>query len=227
MHKQAGNALFLVLIGVALFAALSYAVTQSGRDGGNIDREKAAILAADILQYSSKMKIAVKRMRMFQDCEDEEISFENESTGSYYSNSNAPEECELFNPDGGGFTYNFPEEASTDTDWKFTGSMKVVGVGYDPAGAPASAKEIIALIGDIDEEVCLAINRSLGIKSGPPVPEDYRVTTSRYTGSFSSGGHSLGDDAESAILAGHQAGCVLSGYYSPGTLYFYQVLVPR
>ncbi len=57
-----GNALFLILIAVALFAALSYAVTKSSKGSGTIDKEKAIIEAAQIMEYSAYLESTYTRM---------------------------------------------------------------------------------------------------------------------------------------------------------------------
>jgi hypothetical protein len=65
-HTQNGNVLFLILIAVALFAALSYAVTTSTRGGGNADKE---IEGTDIATYSQKVafiRSSIQRMMIIQ-----------------------------------------------------------------------------------------------------------------------------------------------------------------
>jgi len=62
MNSEKGNALFLILIAVALFAALSYAVTQSGRSGSGIDKEQIIIKAAQVVEQGSLIKTHIQRL---------------------------------------------------------------------------------------------------------------------------------------------------------------------
>lgn len=91
MNRQNGNALFLILIAVALFAALSYAVTQSGRGSGDINRETENLQASQMLQYLNQIRTEVQRMILVKGCADTDITF---------YDAPAKPECGVFSPEG-------------------------------------------------------------------------------------------------------------------------------
>ena len=104
-HQQ-GNVLFLILIAVALFAALSYAVTKSTSGGGNADKELQELETASLLQYLSSIKLAVTRMQLINGCSDTDISFaHNGFHGSFWAHSPALDtRCQIFHSEGGGIS---------------------------------------------------------------------------------------------------------------------------
>jgi hypothetical protein len=65
-NKQAGNVLFLILMAVALFAALSYAVTQSTRGGGNADKEIQAVDVSILLQQGAAIESGILRTKIMR-----------------------------------------------------------------------------------------------------------------------------------------------------------------
>lgn len=92
--NENGNVLFLILIAVALFAALSYAVTKSSQGGnGNTDNENAAIGSSEILQLINSYDTAIMRLKSLG-CTVTQLSVTNlgayPSMGRAFGNSNAP-----------------------------------------------------------------------------------------------------------------------------------------
>lgn len=98
MKNASGNALFMILIAVALFAALSYAVTQSGRGAGGIAREQAMLDKAQLDNYLAAVNYGVMKLEQLAGCK--LIDFTPPAQQGSGSKT-----CTLFHPDGGGVTY--------------------------------------------------------------------------------------------------------------------------
>ena len=131
MNKQSekGNVLFLILIAVALFAALSYAVTHSSRGGGDVDSDKARLKASQILQWHATLKSEVLRFSLRSGIRAEDIRV---SGGNSWTPCSTGADC-LWAPEGGGLEFPPPQVRQFTTGWTdsfydaYAGSSTVSG----------------------------------------------------------------------------------------------------
>ncbi len=160
---ERGNVLFLILIAVALFAALSYAVTQSSRSGGGAsDGEANLVNSAQITQYPASVRTAIVRM-IIGGTDVTQLNFDppsafNEAPAA--SNcSTLPGSC-VFHPTGGGATLVTAPAAVTasgvQVDWVFTSEYGIENIG-------TSANDIIAMFPGVATSVCTRLNQEFGI----------------------------------------------------------------
>lgn len=187
MRSTRGNVLFLILIAIGLFAALSYAMTQPGRGGASIDQERASLLAGEIFRELAAMDQAVKRLQLIKKCSDTEISFayDSDSDGDIdsnddYHNPNAPTDfkCHMFHEDGGALDWpKVPPLALDDVstaeseygNYFFANLVRVKGFGTDCDTGACS--DLIVLAPFLKEQVAIEINRKVGIVPSDPVSD--------------------------------------------------------
>ena len=249
-HER-GNVLFIIFIGIALFGALSFAVSNMMRGGsgtGNIvSEEKAALYAGEILDYARGVRQTVRELQISNGCSDTEISFQHDEdndgdfndTGENYSNPNAPTDhsCHVFHPDGGGLRWsNLPIEiydtefADTSASYGqvfYTAFFEILNVG-DDCGED-SCVELSFIIPDIKPNICDAINSKVGIDSisadGITNYSPVAYAPLEFVGEyrFVNSGSVLGNN--STNIAGKMSGC---WYVNANTMHsFYQVLIAR
>lgn len=184
-RTQRGNILFLILLAVVLFAALSYAVTQSmrvgGKDGGS---ERAKASASAVLNYMTLIEQTIQRLTLVNGCTLSQISFQN-NVDPNYTNTGAPssKKCHIFDPSGGGLTWQTPPAGVTlnsitdPTPWYFT-LAAVVNIGThqdtvsDRCVTKASADravcvDLVGALFDVSKGFCEAVNDMQNIQTIP------------------------------------------------------------
>lgn len=102
--RQSGNVLFLILIAVMLFGGLSYVVTQSGRGGGNVNKEQARLDTALAEQCVAHVEHGMNKLQLFHGCAANEISYELPDGTNENPANPGNTACFLFDPAGAGLT---------------------------------------------------------------------------------------------------------------------------
>ena len=246
--NQQGSAIIWILIAIAIFAALNFAITSGSRTGTqNISKEQARLAATEILDYARAIKQAVQTLQI-NGCSDTDISFENSVVAGYEHTPPARDECKVFHPAGGGLNYLKPEEewmdgtSVTENNYQtwFTNSRShIIGLGIDSNGGACSSgtgdcKELITGIPFIKKEICMAVNKKLGWGTddiGTPhrdtgISYGHRLHP-RFNGLYNNAGANMGT-ATPSNYSNIITGCI-EGDNSPpsGTYHFFQVLIVR
>lgn len=167
---ESGNVLFLILIAVALFAALSYAVTQSTRSGGgDATSETNLVNSAQVTQYPAGIRTSMVRMiiggETATDIEFNPPSDYTNCTGA--GDTPATFDRCVFHPLGGGATYQLAPSsiiATLDGTWYFNAHFEIDNIGTSD-GASSDGNDIIAFLPGISEQLCKRINEELGIST--------------------------------------------------------------
>lgn len=245
-NNEQGGALWFILLGIALLAALTIAVTRSShtveQSGG---REAARISASQMMRYAGGIEQAISQMRM-RGVGENEISFENSYISAPYQNTNCTStSCQVFSREGGGQTYEPPKigwldhsESSQDHygEILFTGNACIPNIGaYGNETATCNSDtgnlDLLMIIPFIRKDLCLEINRMVGMGVGGADPTqdanaswDSTPANAYFTGSFTNAQSISGTNLDTGKFP---TGCFEGGTSPSGGYHFYHVLLAR
>ena len=210
--RESGNVIMIILIGVVLFAALSYTVNKGMRVAGDLgSSEKTSLRATEIITYGNSMFNAVQYLTA-NGCKDNALNFDNPVVTGY-TNNVAPSDksCNVFNPAGAGMTWRTISAASFDSSkstsyeygqWFISKNSLILGVGSSDT-APAGV-DLILFLPYISKDVCTAIDKKLGYTGTIPL-----VTAAfdgaKYVGTYQASSYSVGTGTGSILK---YSGCV-------------------
>jgi hypothetical protein len=193
--SQAGGALWIILIAVALLAALSYAVMQGGRTNtASLTTEQNRMAASEIIAYGNSVADTVQKLKL-RGCGNNQLDFANTNwlleAGStpvhpVGHNPTAASGCGVFSGSEGKLAPNvFPDNYFIPNA---AGTMKIgssrirresmVGLGI------ADQEEILYMLPKLKKEICEAINLQLGVTTAGVAVPNWVENAGDYNGVF-------------------------------------------
>lgn len=232
---QSGNILFIILLSIALFAGLTYAVVQSSRQNISImNEQEMKIHFNEIMNYATRIQTAYARLQTMKGCQLEQISvyhpaMDNAANINDFQNANAPadEHCHLFSSNGGRVPVIAPPRGARvlsrldgtkvwfEDYYIITNENRIHQQG-DPAKT-----EILLLMPHIKPEFCDYINKRQNIENSSTTD----LVMGKYDASF--GPLSLiGDGSSERDVRDNQFGCIReTGSGTAGDHFYYIVAI--
>lgn len=223
-----GNILLIVLICIALFAALMFAITKNNRyDTGA--SENAAIQAQQITSYADKINSTVQNLMVQNHCLISQISFTKGASGS----------CQVFDQSGvgGGMVFQAPPTDAVDTvsfaaagspaatqagTYLFEGNVCVTNAG---TSCTSSGSALLFIMPWVTQAVCAQIDWITMKSTSIPTVAAATFNGTAFTGTFATTYTITTSDPSMTNWTTAPSGCYYSTSSPPGTGYhFYEVL---
>lgn len=229
-HRESGNVFFYIFLGVALFGALTLAVSKGGRvSSSNLTREQMQLRATEIIDYSDAVSKAVGIVRL-RGVTLENLRFAAPTLNiADYGDASLIDKANLiFDPNGGAIVYRDAGKASVNLG---NGAYNFVALNaiqdFGTTCATASCSDIVMVLSDIRPEICRAINVYAGITDAATIiPADSTfLLTGKFNGTISGPAEIIGNEAGSAAVSGKPYACLTST--ADGLNHFYRVLWAR
>ncbi|MAZ00541.1 MAG: hypothetical protein CMH32_08425 [Micavibrio sp.] len=237
MNYSRGNILFIILIAIALFGALSFAVSQSKTGTAkNMSGEKLTIKVDQLLEYAQNVRSAVNFIYTHNNISESDIRFAHPKLDAAYGDYTAlNSEQMVFDPSGGGIDYKPIDTGLLDGTHSaepgygtayFTITSNVLDVG-------TTLQDLVMFVPYLSQEACATINKKLGISD---MPEDWasidetNYITNMYDGTYPVW-NGIGDDGYpfANLISGRLTICYRSDSHpvSTGSYNLMQVLLER
>ncbi len=161
-HKQNGNVLLIILVAVALIAALTIAIRGLNSQDASISKEELAIRGTEVQRYMNEIEYAIREI-LNNGYSEGDIRFAHSKADSSYGDlfGDSDKGDQVFHSSGGNATYRDPPRDINDgSGWEFYGHSALPSAGSDRA-------DLIAVLPNITESFCNAVNASIGYMAQP------------------------------------------------------------